>query len=92
MLAAAKLYRAQAVRILKSKYCDAALTHFQRARKFYLKAGSEAEWQAIVKAIQTERARKKKILEGLALIESGESPTGPSFAERAQERWRKQTL
>lgn len=37
-------------------------------------------------------SRKKGILEGLGLIEPGESPSRPSFAERAQERWRKQTL
>ena len=36
-------------------------------------------------------SRKKGILEGLGLIEPGESPSRPSFAERAQERWRKQT-
>lgn len=94
-LAAAKLYRALAVRILKSKkskYYDAALTHFQRARKLYLKAGSEAEWQAIVKSIQTVHSRKKGIMEGLGLIESGKSACAPSFAERVQERWRKQTF
>ena len=37
-------------------------------------------------------SRKKGILEGLGMIESEESTSGPSFAERAQERWRKQTL
>ena len=37
-------------------------------------------------------SRKKAILEGLGLIESEKSPSRPSFAERAQERWRKQTL
>ena len=52
---------------------------------------SEAEGQAIVKAIQTEHSRKKGFLEGLGVIEAGKSPGGPSFAEWAQERWRKQT-
>jgi tetratricopeptide (TPR) repeat protein len=95
MLAAAKLYRALGMRILnskKSKYYDAALEHFQSARRIYLKAGGEAEWQAIVNVIQTEHSRKKGFLLGLGLIEAGKSPRGPSFAERAQERWRKQTL
>ena len=36
-------------------------------------------------------SKKKGILEWLGLTESEKSPSGPSFAERAQERWRKQT-
>jgi len=44
------------------------------------------------RAIQTEHSRKKGFLEGLGLIEAGELPGGLSFAERAQERWRKQIL
>jgi uncharacterized Zn finger protein len=95
MLAAAKLYRALGMRILnskKSKYYDAALEHFQSARKIYLKAGGEAQWQAIVNVIQTEHSRKRGFLLGLGLIEAGKSPSGPSFAGRAQARWRKQIL
>ncbi len=76
----------------KSKHYDAALEHFQSARKLYLKAGGEAEWQAVVNVIQTQHSRKKGFLLGLRLIEAGKSPSGPSFAERAQERWRKQTV
>jgi hypothetical protein len=94
-LAAAKLHRALGLRILnskKSKYYDAALNHLQSAKKLYLKAGGDAEWHAIVKIIQTEHSRKKGFLLGLGLIEAGKSPEGPSFAERAQQRWRKQTL
>jgi hypothetical protein len=91
--AAAKLYRALAVRILKSKkskYYAVALTHFQNARKLYFKAGNEAEWQALARFIQTEHSRKKRIMNGLGLIEGGESPSALSFAERAQARWREQ--
>jgi tetratricopeptide (TPR) repeat protein len=94
-LAAAKLYRALAVRILKSKkskYYDAALDHFESAHKLYLKAGSGAEWETLVSYLQMEHSRKKWILCGIGLIAAGKSPSGPSFAERTQERWQKQTL
>ncbi len=94
-LAAAKLYQALAVRILKSKqskYYDAALGHFERAHKLYLKAGNEAEWRALLRYIRTEHSRKKGILSGLGLIAVGESLSRPSFADRATERWRRQTL
>jgi len=93
-LAAGKLYRALAMRILnskKSKYYDAALGHLRRARKLFLEAKSEPEWQEIMKTIQTEHGRKKGILAGLGLISSGKVPNEPSFAERAQARWREQT-
>jgi len=93
-LAAAKLYRALAVRILnskKSKYYDAALGHFESAHKLYMKAGNAAEWQALLRYIQTEHSRQTGILSGLGLIALGESSNEPSFAKRAQARWREQT-
>jgi hypothetical protein len=43
---------------------DAALEHFQSARRIYLKAGGEAKWQAVVNVIQTEHSRKKGFLLG----------------------------
>jgi uncharacterized Zn finger protein len=51
---AARLWRAQGMRIVdgaKSKYYDAALSNFERARRCYERAGLAAEWADTVRHI-----------------------------------------
>lgn len=92
--AAAKLYRALGLRILntkRSKYQGEALEHLENARRLYTKNGCEAEWDEVVKLIRENHSRKKGFLASLGLLEEDKPTAVPSFAERAQERWRKQT-
>jgi tetratricopeptide (TPR) repeat protein len=93
--AAAKLHRALGLRILnsaRSKYYDAALRHFESARKLYLKAGCGAEWQAVATLVQTEHSRKRGFLSDFLSIETNQhQPSRSAFVRKAEERWRKQT-
>jgi hypothetical protein len=90
-LAAAKLYRALGWRILhaaKSKYYDAALEHFERARDLYTGFGQSSEWTALVSVVRTAHPRKRGFLAAFEQIVSGKSQRCPSFAEQAQQRWK----
>lgn len=92
--AAAKLYRALSFRIVagkRSKYYDAALEHAERARVLFLKAGCVVEWEDVVNTFRHQHSRKRGFMDGFERIVAGESAKGPSFAERAQARWKKQT-
>jgi tetratricopeptide (TPR) repeat protein len=91
-LTAAKLYRALGMRILnagKSKYYDAALGHFEKARSLYCEAGQTPEWEALVRTVRTAHSRKSGFLSAFEQIVSGKSRRSPSYAEEAQERWRR---
>ena len=58
---AAKVYRALALRILKSgksKYYDAALANLREARVCYAKAGQSEKWQDLVSEIRLTHRRK----------------------------------
>jgi hypothetical protein len=51
---AARLWRAPGMRIAnakKSKYYDAALSNFERARDCYQRAGLAVEWEQIVRRV-----------------------------------------
>jgi hypothetical protein len=75
----------------KSKYYDAALRHFESARKLYLKAGCGAEWQAVATLVQTEHSRKRGFLSDFLSIETNQhQPSRSAFVRKAEERWRKQ--
>jgi tetratricopeptide (TPR) repeat protein len=92
--AAVRLYRAMGFRILnskKSKYYGSALAHFEKVRELCPMIGAEADWRAIVATIREKHSRKHGFMPGFERIVSGESAHGPSFLERAQKRWRKQT-
>lgn len=92
--AAAKLYRALALRILtskKSKYYDHALRHFRISRDLYQKAGLDSEWQAVVKTVREGHSKKYGFMPGFERIVAGESAERPAFAKKAQDRWKKQT-
>ncbi len=90
---AAKLYRTLGMRILvakKSKYYDAALRHFERAKRCYVKAGTEDRWDALVAEVQEKHGRKYGFMPGFERVVSGKrAPSDPSFAERTRRRWKR---
>ena len=91
--AATKLYRALGFRILtskKSKYYDAALSHFRRARDLCRQADLDAEWQDVVDRIYTEHSRKHAFMPRFERLLSGKTEANPSFADRARARWQQQ--
>ena len=91
--AAAKLYRALGFRILtskKSKYYDAALSHFRRARDLCRKASLDSEWQAVVDRVYAEHSRKYGFMPGFERLLAGKTESNPSFAEKARARWQQQ--
>lgn len=88
---AARLWCAQGMRIVnakKSKYYEAALSNFERARRCFEKAGLHADWQRIVEKMRSEHHRKTGFMSGFDEIVAGSGPTEkPSFLERAKTRW-----
>ncbi len=92
-VAAAKLYRALGLRILqarsskKSQYYNAALGHFGKARKIFLAARREGEWQSLVDKVRTEHRRKTGFMSDFeAIVSQGSIPRAPSFLEKARKR------
>jgi hypothetical protein len=93
-LPAAKLEVAMALRILeakKSKYYGAALRSLEQARRSMLKNGRAEEWEALAEEIRTNHRRKTGFICSFESLAEGRSMREPSFAERAQERWKKET-
>jgi len=88
---AARLWRAQGMRIVnagKSKYYDAALSNFERAKRCYEKAGLAAEWEVTVSRVRAEHRRKTGFVAGFEDVVAGSGPSDkPSFLERAKTRW-----
>jgi hypothetical protein len=88
---AARLWRAQGMRIVnksKSKYYDAALTNFERARCCYERAGLGAEWADTVHHIRANHHRKTGFMPGFEALAAGAGRAAePSFLERAKTRW-----
>lgn len=88
---AARLWRAQGMRVVKAKksrYYDAALSNFERARRCYEKAGLVADWQRVVSEVRSEHHRKTGFISGFEEIVAGSGPSEkPSFLERAKARW-----
>ena len=88
---AARLWRAQGMRIVKagkSKYYDAALSNFERAKRCYEKAGLTAEWEKTVSQLRAEHYRKTGFMSGFEDLVAGSGPSDrPSFLERAKTRW-----
>ncbi|MGQ0668144.1 MAG: DUF6880 family protein [Actinomycetota bacterium] len=89
--AAARLWRAQGMRILKekkSKHYDAALRNLERARRCYEKAGIAVDWQQVVSEVRAEHHRKTRFMPGFEEIVRGSGPSQePPFLERAKARW-----
>jgi tetratricopeptide (TPR) repeat protein len=91
-LAAGRLYRALGLRILgagKSKYYDAALDHFEKARNLYCGAGQSSDWEELAGTVRNAHSRKKGFLAAFEQIATGKSQRSPSFAEQAQEQWKR---
>lgn len=88
---AARLWRALGIRIVdagKSKYYDAALSNFARAKRCYERAGLAAEWEAIVREVRSSHHRKTGFMPGFEALAAGARPDNqPSFLERAKTRW-----
>lgn len=88
---AARLWRAQGMRIVnakKSKYYDAALSNFERARDCYQRAGLAAEWEQTVGRVCTAHYRKTGFIDGFrAVIARTRQSDRPSFLELAKARW-----
>lgn len=88
---AARLWRAQGMRIVnakKSKYYDAALSDFERARDCYQRAGLAAEWEQTVRQVCAVHYRKTGFISGFQALAVGAKPKDrPSFLERAKARW-----
>jgi tetratricopeptide (TPR) repeat protein len=93
--AAAKIYRALALRVLKagkSKYYGFALEHLRRVQRLYAKVGNQVEWHATVDEIRRDHARKRGFMASFDALLSGKKPAPTeSFAERTRRRWREQT-
>ena len=88
---AARLWCAQGMRIVnarKSKYYDAALSNFERARRCFERAGLVEEWQRVVKKERFDHQRKTGFLAGFEEIVAGSGPSRRrSFLQRAKARW-----
>ena len=91
---AARLWRSQGMRIVdakKSKYYEAALSNFERARDCYRAAGLAAEWEQTVRRVFTLHNRKSRFINGFqALVAGAKRSEPPSFLARAKTRWREQ--
>ena len=89
--AAARLWLAQGMRIIsatKSKYYDAALENFERAKRCYARAGLTAEWEKIVGRVRARHHRKIGFMSGFENLAAGSgSSRAPSFLERAKTKW-----
>lgn len=89
--AAARLWRAQGMRILnakKSKYYDAALENFERAKQCCERAGLTAEWARIVRRVRSSHHRKTGFMSGFENLVVGSGPSRRvSFLERAKTKW-----
>ncbi len=71
---AARIYRALCMRIVnagKSKYYDAALDNIKHAKKYYAKAGLDADWEAVVADVRERHFRKRGFMAGFEEIDSG---------------------
>jgi tetratricopeptide (TPR) repeat protein len=88
---AAKVYRALGVRILsakKSRYYDAALSHFENAKRCYERSDLHREWAALVADVRRAHHRKAGFMAGFERLAAGHGPSdAPSFLDRARSRW-----
>jgi tetratricopeptide (TPR) repeat protein len=87
---AARLWRAQGMRIVdaaKSRYYDAALENFERARRCYERAGLASEWEDTVRELRASHHRKTGFLSRFEALAAGPGRSQPGFLERAKTRW-----
>jgi tetratricopeptide (TPR) repeat protein len=90
---AAKVYRALGMRILnakKARYYDAAVSHFEDAKRCYERAGLGQQWDAVVGEIRQVHRRKVGFMVNFERLVAGHGPSEePSFLDRARRRWGK---
>jgi hypothetical protein len=80
------------IKAAKSKYYDAALGSFERAKLCFAKAGLIEEWEKIVVQIRADHFRKKSFMSEFESMIAGKgSADEPSFIERARSRWADQS-
>jgi hypothetical protein len=73
----------------KSKYYDAALSNFGRARDCYQRAGLSTEWEKTMQHVRAAHFRKSSFISGFESLAVGARRADkPSFLERAKARWR----
>jgi uncharacterized Zn finger protein len=88
---AARLWRAQGMRIVnakKSKYYNAAIENFGRARRCYERVGHAVNWRRVVDEVRAEHRRKTGFMSGFEEVVAGSDPSKrPSFLERAKTCW-----
>ncbi len=87
---AAKVYRALGMRILnakKSRYYNAALSHFEQSKQCYRTAGLDPLWDALVDEIRQTHRRKSAFMPGFEQLVQGKKPNAkPSFLDRTKRR------
>jgi tetratricopeptide (TPR) repeat protein len=93
-LAAAKIYSASGMRILKkgkSNYYRYALEHFRMVQKLYKKAGRDQFWIELVERVRRDHSRKYSFIPDFEKLVAGRPLKKPeSFKTRAKKRWKKQ--
>jgi tetratricopeptide (TPR) repeat protein len=93
-LAAAKIYSALGMRILKkgkSNYYRYALEHFRMVQKLYKKAGRDQLWLDLVGRVRRNHSRKYSFIPDFEKIVAGRPLKKPeSFKTRVLKRWKKQ--
>lgn len=93
---AGRLWRAQGMRIInagKSKYYDAALANFRRAKRCYERAGLVDAWNETVVRVRAEHRRKLGFMSGFERLVAGTAPSNePTFLDRAKARWTSRRL
>jgi tetratricopeptide (TPR) repeat protein len=93
-LAAAKIYSALGMRIIKkgkSKYYQYALEHFRKAQKLYENAGRNKLWMDLVERVRRDHSRKYSFIPDFEKIVDRRPLKKPeSFETRALKRWKKQ--
>lgn len=87
---AAKLWKAQGFRIVdagKSRYYEAAIRDFERAKRCYEAAGQRNGWEALVRRMRESHKRKSGIMSSFENLVAGETPHAkPSFMDRVDSR------
>jgi len=87
-LAAAKIYRALGMRIIKSgksKYYQ------QKAKELYEKIDQSRKWSSIVAIVRKDHYRKYGFINDFeTIVTNGKLESAESFKSKVQKRWKKQ--
>ena len=71
----------------KSRYYNAALSHFEQAKQCYRTAGLDLLWDALVDEIRQTHRRKSAFMPGFERLVQGDKPNAkPSFLDRRKRR------